>query len=47
MHMFYTGTLIAVSPVLPVTIGLMWEVSFVAMLVISVVLWIQWFTAKE
>jgi membrane protease YdiL (CAAX protease family) len=47
MHMFYTGTLIAVSPVLPVTIGLMWEVSFVAMLVIAVVLWIQWFSIKE
>jgi membrane protease YdiL (CAAX protease family) len=47
MHMFYTGTLIAVSPVLPVSIGLMWEVSFVTMLVIAIVIWIQWFSFKE
>jgi uncharacterized protein len=47
MHMFYTGTLIAVSPVLSVPDGLLWEASFVTVLVLATIIWIKWFIDKD
>jgi membrane protease YdiL (CAAX protease family) len=47
MHMFYTGTLVAVSPILSVSEGFLWEAPFVVGLVVSVMFWIQWFTVKD